>query len=136
MSQIAIGCKSLPALQAAIFIGAYNFRDAWKSRRIGGKILRQVDQQIAAGRTDGITGADGDRSFGRSLCIGNFVRHETAIPEGPQQFIDAACEALIEGTYVHGIVQPVGFFREAAGKHVASGFAGVGEYVKVDSGHS
>lgn len=120
---VTIFDKVLATAFFAFIVRGYNFCDAHKSGGGLGHAVAQVNQQITVNRWHRIA-ADGYRRHWFAGCmIQDLVRYETAIAEGPQQFIKSRCTLLIRYLNVNGVIQSIGFFSQAAGKTLSVYFS-------------
>ena len=63
------------------------------------------------------------------------MRHEAAVPKGPQQFVDNADRTVIACVDVDRVVEAIGFLCQSARKRMTCVGAALAENVEVDTGH-
>jgi hypothetical protein len=63
------------------------------------------------------------------------VGYETSIAKGPEQLVQLPGTLPVRGIYVHGVLHPVRFLREATGEELAGRFPGSREKIEVDACH-
>ena len=135
MPTLAIINKSLATSGTVVCICRYDLGNAWKFIDHVRNFLRQVDQQIAVVGWRGVAANGYRRRYVSQWRFENFVRHEAAVAEGPQEVVQLLHALRIGCMNVDGVIQAIGFFGQPAGKSSTGITARAADNIKIDLRH-